>query len=89
MHAEFHPLTTQNNPPLVDQMLHTMFLQMNNINQALMTMLVQRQEQTIQRDSKIRPKTFSSLPIEDMLIWLDHFDNVTSYHQWDDPRKEM
>ena len=89
MHPEFHPLTAQNNPPPLEQMLHAMFLQMNNTNQALMTMLTQRQEQTFQRDSKIRPKPFSGLTTEYVLTWLDHFNNVASYHQWDDPRKAM
>ena len=44
-----------------------MFMQMNNTNQALMTMVVQRQEQTIQRDSKIYNKTISDLPTKDKL----------------------
>ena len=89
MHPEFHANISPTNPPPLEQMLHAMFLQINNTNQALMTMLAQRQEQTIQRDPKIRPKTFSGLPTEDVLTWLDHFDNVASYHQWDDPRKAL
>ena len=54
-----------------------------------MTMLAQRQEQAIQRDPKIGHKSFLDPPKEGVLTWLDRFDNVASYHQWDDLRKAL
>ena len=42
-----------------------------------------------QKESRVRPQSFSSLPTEDVLAWLDHFDNVACYHQWSDDRKAL
>ena len=42
-----------------------------------------------QKESRVRPQSFSSLPTEDVLAWLDHFDNVAGYHQWSDDRKAL
>ena len=38
-------------------------------------------------DSKARPRTFSGLPTEDILTWLDHMENIAGYHDWSDARK--
>ena len=32
-------------------------------------------------------KPFSSLPIEDILSWINHFENVANYHLWSDEQK--
>ena len=41
------------------------------------------------KDSRIRLCSFSGLPTEDVLAWLDHFDNVADYHQRSDDRKSL
>ena len=41
------------------------------------------------KDSRIRPRSFSCLPTEDVLAWLDHFDLVVGYHDWNDERKAL
>ena len=35
------------------------------------------------------PSSFSSIPTEDVLVWLDHFDNVAGYYEWHDERKAL
>ena len=40
-------------------------------------------------DSKVHPKSFSGLPSEDVLAWLDHFEMISSYHKWSDERKAL
>ncbi|MCO5568698.1 hypothetical protein L7F22_022397 [Adiantum nelumboides] len=40
-------------------------------------------------DAKVRPRPSSGLSIDDVLTWLDHFENVATYHQWHDEREAM
>ena len=42
-----------------------------------------------QQDSKIISRSFSRLPMDDILAWFDHFENVAGYHQWDDDQKAL
>ena len=95
MQPEFVEQTSQSNA--IEQMLQAMsamMLQVNHINQTIMNWLTNQSQQTgnntkKQKDSRIRPRSFSGLPTEDVLAWLDHFDNVTGYHQWSDDRKAL
>ena len=89
MHTDY-----MHQPPLsgnerMEQMLQAMLIQMNNTNQALIAMLSQRQDCKNRPDPKVRPKPFSGLPTEDVLTWLDHFDNVAECHQWSDEHKAL
>ena len=76
-----------------EQLIHTVsniLIQVNQTNQALMNYLTLSTHNPQPRtDTKVRPKAFSGLPTEDVLMWLDHFENVASYHQWDDRRKAL
>ena len=76
-----------------EQLIHAVsniLIQVNQTNQALMNYLTLSTHNTQPRtDTKVRPKAFSGLPTEDVLMWLDHFENVASYHQWDDRRKAL
>ena len=82
--------------PANDQMFQaitTMMMQVNHTNQTLMNWLTNQSQLTTkpekQKDSRIRPRSFSGLPTEDILAWLDHFENVAGYHEWDDGRKAL
>ncbi|KAI5072698.1 hypothetical protein GOP47_0012804 [Adiantum capillus-veneris] len=66
--------------------MSNLLLQVNHTNHALLSYITTHSHKT---DPKIRPKPFSGLPIEDVLTWLDHFDNVAGYHQWSDDRRAM
>jgi hypothetical protein len=67
-----------------DHMYHIMMMQMN---QQLLALLSQRIDPNNKRDSKVRPKPFTGLPTEDVLTWLDYFENVAGYHDWPEERK--
>ena len=76
------------------QAMSTMMIQVNHTNQALMTWLTSQSQSTgtmndQKKDSRIRPRSFSGLPTEDVLAWLDHFDLVAGYHDWNDERKAL
>ncbi|MCO5554736.1 hypothetical protein L7F22_008270 [Adiantum nelumboides] len=89
--ASMHPEFTTNNTQM-EQMLQTisnMMLHVSHTNQALLNYLSTAAPHTQKPDSKIRPKYFSGFPTKDVLTWLDHFDNVASYHCWSDDRKAM
>ena len=82
--------------PANDQMFQaitTMMMQVNHTNQTLMNWLTNQSQLTTklekQKDSRIHPPSFSGLPTEDILAWLDHFENVAGYHEWDDGRKAL
>ncbi|MCO5574223.1 hypothetical protein L7F22_028005 [Adiantum nelumboides] len=64
-------------------------MQINTTNQHLVGLLTQKQVHNTRSDSKVRPKTFSDFPTEDILTWLDHFENVAEYHNWDMERKAL
>ena len=76
------------------QAMSTMMIQVNHTNQALMTWLTSQSQSTgtmndQKKDSRIRPRSFSGLPTEDVLAWLDHFDLIAGYHDWNDERKAL
>ena len=76
------------------QAMSTMIIQVNHTNQALMTWLTSQSQSTgtisdQKKDSKIHSRSFSGLPTEDVLAWLDHFDLVVGYHDWNDERKAL
>ena len=76
------------------QAMSTMIIQVNHTNQALMTWLTSQFPSigTIsdqRKDSRMHPRSFSGLPTEDVLAWLDQFDLVAGYHDWNDARKEL
>ena len=86
-HAQINPAMEQ-----MFQAMSTMMMQVNHTNQTLMTWLTNQSTGATtsqQKDSRIRPRSFSGLPTEDVLAWLDHFDNVASYHEWHDERKAL
>ena len=68
-------------------------MQGNHTNQTLMNWLTNQSHLTAkpekQQDSRIRARCFFELPTEDILAWLDHFDNITRYHEWDDDQKAL
>ena len=70
------------------QAVSNILLQVNHTNQALLNFLSTGQHQH-RSDPKVRPKSFSGLPSEDVLMWLDHLENVAGYHLWTDDRKAM
>ncbi|MCO5597952.1 hypothetical protein L7F22_052039 [Adiantum nelumboides] len=88
MNAEFSsPLSNQ-----LEQMFQavsSMLMQVNHTNQTLINFMASNNTPKHHTDSKVRPKSFSGLPTEDILTWLDHFANVVEYHQWNDTRKAM
>lgn len=69
------------------QAMSNMLLQVNHTNQSLLNFLSSSASHNHRPDPKIRPKSFSGLPTEDVLMWLDHFENVSSYHNWSEERK--
>lgn len=71
------------------QAMSNMLLQVNHTNQSLLNFLSSSASHNHRPDPKIRPKSFSGLPTEDVLMWLDHFENVSSYHNWSEERKAM
>ena len=93
MHPEFQATPNQaaKGSSHVEHMLSAVsniLLQVNHTNQSLLNFL--SHTQPMQRsDPKIRPKSFAGLPTEDVLTWLDHFENIAGYHQWTDERKAM
>lgn len=61
--------------------------QVNQTKQNLLTFLQShksKQSCEDHPDPRVQPRTFVGLSIEDVLHWLDHFENVASYHQWND-----
>ena len=85
------PAQSTNIPEPMEQMFQavsSLLHQVNQTNQTLLTWL----SPSIDRDrpdSKVQPKAFSGIPTEDVLMWLDHFKNITSYHQRPKRRKVM
>ncbi|MCO5605650.1 hypothetical protein L7F22_059833 [Adiantum nelumboides] len=71
------------------QAVSNMLVQVSHTNQALLSYLSSSTNHPQRLDSKIRPKPFAGLSTEDVLTWLDHFDNVASYHHWSEERKAM
>ncbi|MCO5547114.1 hypothetical protein L7F22_000556 [Adiantum nelumboides] len=71
------------------QAMSNMLLQVNHTNQSLLNFLSSSATHNHRPDPKIRPKSFSGLPTEDVLMWLDHFEIVSSYHNWSEERKAM
>ncbi|KAI5056196.1 hypothetical protein GOP47_0029717 [Adiantum capillus-veneris] len=69
--------------------MSNLLLQVNQTNQSLLHYITAHNSQSQKTDHKIRPKPFSGLPTEDALTWLDHFDNIASYHQWSDERRAL
>ena len=99
IHSEFQTPMVQTTPlqhTQMEQMFNAMsnvLMQVNHTNQTLVSYLsnsgtVQTMAQD-RPDPKVRPKSFSGLPSEDVLMWLDHFENVASYHQWSENRKAL
>lgn len=87
MHQEHLPQTFP-----TEQMFHAvsnMLVQLSHTNQTMLNYMSSHTPNPARPDSKIRPKPFAGLPTEDVLSWLDHFDNVASYHNWLDDRKAM
>ena len=72
--------------PQGDQVLQAVFailLQVTQMNQSLLNLLTANPTVNHSRvDPKVRPKPYSSLPSEDVIMWLDHFDIEAKYHQW-------
>ena len=72
------------------QLVSNAMLQISHTNQAMLSFLSAHNDRAQDRpDSKVRPKSFSGLPSEDVLAWLDHFEMISSYHQWSDERKAL
>ena len=72
------------------QVLSDAMLQISHTNQAMLSFLSANNGRTQdQPDSKVRPKSFSGLPSKDVLAWLDHFEMISSYHQWSDMRNAL
>ena len=71
--------------------MSNMMMQVNHTNQTLLNLLVANEERHKhdKSDPKLWPKSFSGLPTKDILIWLDHFENVASYHAWMDHLKAL
>ncbi|MCO5577584.1 hypothetical protein L7F22_031415 [Adiantum nelumboides] len=67
----------------------TILQQVNHTNQSSISYLSSAHNQGQRTDSKICPRSFSGLPSEDVLTWLDHLANVTEYHQWDEQCKAL
>ena len=92
MQPEFIEHTQVN--PAMEQMFQamlTMMIKVNHTNQTLMTWLTNQSDgaTTKKQNSRICPRSFSGLPTKDFLAWLDHFDNVASYHEWHEERKAL
>ena len=72
------------------QVLSNDMLQISHTNQAMLSFITVNNDRSQDRpDSKVHPKSFSGLPSEDVLAWLDHFDMISSYHKWFDGRKAL
>ena len=72
------------------QAVSNIAIQSNLTNQAMMSFFSSQTDRHTNRpDSRVRPKSFSGLPSEDILSWLDHFEMVASYHQWPEERKAL
>ena len=86
-HAQINPTMEQ-----MFQAMSTIMMQVNHTNQTLMTWLTNQSAgitTSKQKYSRIRTRSFSGLPTKIVLAWLDHFDNVASYHEWYDERKAL
>ena len=93
MQSEF-PQPHERPPPFqMEQLLQVLsnaMLQISHTNQAMLSFLSATNDRSPDRpDSKVRPKSFSGLPSEDVLAWLDHFEMISSYHKWSDERKAL
>ena len=72
------------------QAVSNIAIQSNLTNQAMLSFFSSQTDRHANRpDSRVRPKSFSGLPSEDILSWLDHFEMVASYHQWPEERKAL
>ena len=92
MHPEFQTAQPRMDMTQMEQMFHAisnMLLQVNNTNQTLLGFISSQGTTPNRTDTKVRPKPFSGLPSEDVLSWLDHFENIASYHQWSEERKAL
>jgi hypothetical protein len=68
----------------IDNLFHAVsniLLQVNHTNQALLGYLSNSTPTQNRLDPKIKPRSFSGLPTEDILTWIDYFENVAAYHQ--------
>ncbi len=66
----------------IDNLFHAVsniLLQVNHTNQALLGYLSNSTPTKNLPDPKIRPKSVSGLPTEDILTWIYHFENVAAY----------
>ena len=72
------------------QVVSAILFQVDQTNQSLLNLLTANSTVNNSRaDPKVRPKSFSGLPSEDVIMWLDHFDIVANYHQWTEQKKAM
>ena len=84
MNPELLQQQTQEQQPTspIDQLvraLSNIILQVNHTNQAMLSILSAGSEpQQNLPDPRVLPKPFSSLPSEDVLSWLDHFEMVAT-----------
>ena len=77
----------------IDQLIQAVSniaIQSNLTNQTMLSFFFSQTDRHTNRpDPRVRPKSFSGLPSEDILSWLDHFEMVASYHQWSETRKAL
>ncbi|MCO5582964.1 hypothetical protein L7F22_036867 [Adiantum nelumboides] len=79
------------------QAVSDLIVQVNQTNQALINenhtnqILLNQLSTTnpARPDPKIRPKPFSGLATDDVLSWLDHFQNVATYQSWSTNKQAM
>ncbi|KAI5068775.1 hypothetical protein GOP47_0017120 [Adiantum capillus-veneris] len=83
MHPEFSQESAHAHLKHMFSAISNILLQVNHTHQSLIGFLSAQQTQAKHTDSKVRPRPFSGLPSEDVLTWLDHFENVAGYHNWD------
>ena len=93
MHHEF-PQPHERPPPFqmeqLLQVLSNFMLQISHMNQAMLSFLSANNDRFQDlRDSKVCPNSFSGLPFEDVIAWLDHFEMISSYHKWSDGGKAL
>ena len=93
MEPEFSQPHERPSPFQMEQLLQLVskaMLQNSHTNQTMLSCLSAHNDcAQDQPDSKVRPKSFSGLPSEDVLAWLDHFEMISSYHRWSDERKAL
>lgn len=84
-----HPSEIHSHMEQMVQAMSTLVLQVNHTNQALAAMLDRQQRLFERPNSRVRPRSFAGLPTEDVPSWVDHFENVASYHNWSDIQKSQ